>query len=192
MTGSEGSVIVREDFRDTEDLDGLFSSPETWAYAEERDETLQHPRCVFQVLKRHFARYTPEMVEQACGIPRDRFLEVADVFTAASGREKTGAICYAVGWTQHSTGVQTIRAAAILQLLLGNMGRPMALNLVKRGFALVVNDVDPAKVEPLRAAGAKVAATAADVAAATERTIVIVETTKQVIYVSNVIRAANP
>ena len=57
-----------------------------------RDETLQHPRCIFQVLKRHFARYTPEMVEQSCGIPKERFLEVADIFTSASGREKTGAI----------------------------------------------------------------------------------------------------
>src|SRR5207244_9579339 len=81
------------------------------------DPTLQHPRCVFQLLKRHYARYTPEMVERVCGVPRDRFLEVADVFTSASGPDKTAAICYAVGWTQHSVGVQMIRTAAILQLL---------------------------------------------------------------------------
>src|SRR4051794_30827291 len=107
-----------------------------------RDETLQHPRCVFQVLKRHFARYTPELVERSCGIPKERFLEVADVFTAASGREKTGAICYAVGWTQHSTGVQIIRSAAILQLLLGNIGRPGGGIMALRGHASIQGSTD--------------------------------------------------
>jgi formate dehydrogenase major subunit len=107
-----------------------------------RDETLQHPRCVFQVLKRHFARYTPELVEQSCGIPRERFIEVADIFTSASGREKTAAICYAVGWTQHSTGVQTIRAAAILQLLLGNIGRPGGGIMALRGHASIQGSTD--------------------------------------------------
>ena len=64
------------------------------------------------------------MVEQYCGVPRDLFLKVAEAYCSASGPEKTGTICYAVGWTQHSNGVQIIRAAAILQLLLGNVGRP--------------------------------------------------------------------
>ena len=108
----------------------------------QRDMTLQPPRCVFQVLKRHFARYTPEMVERACGVPRRKFLEVADVFTRASGREKTGAICYAVGWTQHSSGVQTIRCAAILQLLLGNIGRPGGGILALRGHASIQGSTD--------------------------------------------------
>jgi formate dehydrogenase major subunit len=139
---TNAAMFVRDDFRDTEELGGLFSPAETWQYGEGRDETLEHPRCVFQVLKRHFARYTPEMVERACGIPRERFLEVADVFTSASGREKTGAICYAVGWTQHSTGVQTIRAAAILQLLLGNMGRPGGGILALRGHASIQGSTD--------------------------------------------------
>src|SRR6185437_6307039 len=67
------------------------------------DETLQHPRCIFQVLRRHYARYTPEMVERYCGIPQKVFLETAEAFISASGPEKTGCICYAVGWTQHST-----------------------------------------------------------------------------------------
>src|ERR1043165_4768760 len=107
-----------------------------------QDRTLQHPRCVYQVLKRHFARYTPELVERTCGIPRERFLEVADVFTRASGREKTGAICYAVGWTQHSTGVQIIRSAAILQLLLGNIGRPGGGILALRGHASIQGSTD--------------------------------------------------
>ncbi len=136
-------AILRDDFRDTEDLGGVFSGAETWQYAgEEKDPTLQHPRCVYQVLKRHFARYTPELVERACGIPRERFLEVADVFTRASGREKTAAICYAVGWTQHSTGVQIIRCAAILQLLLGNIGRPGGGILALRGHASIQGSTD--------------------------------------------------
>ena len=107
-----------------------------------QDQTLEHPRCVYQVLKRHFARYTPELVERTCGIPRARFLEVADVFTRASGREKTGAICYAVGWTQHSTGVQIIRAASILQLLLGNIGRPGGGIMALRGHASIQGSTD--------------------------------------------------
>jgi formate dehydrogenase major subunit len=178
---TNAATILREDFKDTEDLGGLFSGWDaekkkydatTWLYegAEpskqpgmdekrgghgkdrggeaqgsqepHRDETLQHPRCVFQVLKRHFARYTPEMVEQSCGISKERFLEVADIFTSASGREKTGAICYAVGWTQHSSGVQIIRAAAILQLLLGNIGRPGGGIMALRGHASIQGSTD--------------------------------------------------
>jgi formate dehydrogenase major subunit len=143
-------AILRSDFKDTEDLGGLFSGwdgkkydPETWLYeGAELDRTLEDPRCVFQVLKRHFARYTPELVEQLCGIPKGRFLEVADVFTRASGRDKTAAICYAVGWTQHSTGVQIIRAASILQLLLGNIGRPGGGILALRGHASIQGSTD--------------------------------------------------
>ena len=108
----------------------------------ERDPTLQHPRCVFQLLKRHFARYTPDMVERACGVRRDDFLEVARAFTSASGPERTAAICYAVGLTQHSTGVQVIRAAAILQLLLGNVGRPGGGVLALRGHASIQGSTD--------------------------------------------------
>jgi len=151
---TNAATILREDFRDTEDLGGLFSGwdaqkkkydPETWQYSDDdapRDRTLTHPRCVFQVLKRHFARYTPEMVERSCGIPKERFLEVADVFASASGRDKTAAICYAVGWTQHSSGVQIIRAAAILQLLLGNIGRPGGGILALRGHASIQGSTD--------------------------------------------------
>ena len=107
-----------------------------------QDLTLEHPRCVFQVLKRHFSRYTPEMVEQVCGVPRAQFLKVADTFTSASGPEKTGAICYAVGFTQHSKGVQIIRTAAILQLLLGNIGRPGGGILALRGHASIQGSTD--------------------------------------------------
>ena len=88
------------------------------------DPTLQDPRCVFQLLKAHVARYTPEVVEQICGTPKDKFLKVADVVTSTGTAERVGTITYALGWTQHSTGVQMIRAGAMLQLLLGNVGRP--------------------------------------------------------------------
>jgi formate dehydrogenase major subunit len=177
-------TILREDFRDTEDLDGFFSGwdaekrkydPETWLYQGspvkksngapghsdaggghgkdrggeaqdaakmESDPTLQHPRCVFQVLKRHFSRYTPAMVERFCGVPKKSFLKVAETFTSASGPERSGAICYALGWTQHSKGVQIIRSAAILQLLLGNIGRPGGGILALRGHASIQGSTD--------------------------------------------------
>ncbi len=182
---TNASTLLREDFRDTEDLGGFFSGwdpekkqydPTTWlyegspvlrhfgesggdhpadagqgkdrggqvgnAYDYKTDPTLQNPRCVFQVLKRHFARYTPEMVERACGVPKDVFLKATEAFVNASGPEKTACICYAVGWTQHSDGVQIIRAAAILQLLLGNMGRPGGGILALRGHASIQGSTD--------------------------------------------------
>jgi formate dehydrogenase major subunit len=108
----------------------------------EEDWTLEHPRCVFQILKRHYARYTPEMVEQICGVPRNHFLEVAQALCENSGPERTSAICYAVGWTQHTTGVQNIRAAAIIQLLLGNIGRPGGGILALRGHANIQGSTD--------------------------------------------------
>lgn len=156
---TNASCILREDFRDTdEEATGLFSgfNPDqrtydnkTWLYdgAEslsfpKRDLTLQHPRCVFQVLRRHFARYTPEMVEKICGITPALFHKVAAALVAASGPEKTAAICYALGWTQHSKGVQIIRTASILQLLLGNIGRPGGGILALRGHASIQGSTD--------------------------------------------------
>jgi formate dehydrogenase major subunit len=103
---------------------------------------LQHPRCVFQILKRHYRRYTPELVEQVCGTPRETFLKVADALLNAAGPDRTGAICYAVGWTQHTVGVQMIRAAAVLQLLLGNVGRPGGGILALRGHATIQGSTD--------------------------------------------------
>jgi formate dehydrogenase major subunit len=108
----------------------------------ERDETLTHPRCVFQVLRRHFSRYTPEMVEQACGVPSGTFLEVCRLLTENSGRDKTTAFVYSVGWTQHTVGVQYIRTAAILQSLLGNIGRPGGGILALRGHASIQGSTD--------------------------------------------------
>ena len=155
---TNAAVILRPDFRDTEEeMDGLFSGWDpaqrayengSWAYAggdpghPELDPTLQHPRCVFQVLRRHYSRYTPVMVEQVAGIPTELFHRVAEKLTLASGPERTAAICYAVGWTHHSTGVQLIRTAAILQLLLGNIGRPGGGILALRGHASIQGSTD--------------------------------------------------
>src|SRR5215510_6561321 len=120
--------------------DGLFSgfdqakgeyAKDSWAYKADAktkaygvDPTMQDPRCAFQLLKQHVSRYTPEMVERICGTPKDAFLKVAEIVTSTGTPDRVGTITYALGWTQHSTGVQMIRAAAILQLLLGNVGRP--------------------------------------------------------------------
>jgi formate dehydrogenase major subunit len=107
-----------------------------------RDPTLQHPRCVFQLLKRHFARYTPEFVSQVCGCAPEEFVRVAELLCANSGRERTSAIVYALGWTQHTTGVQMIRTAAILQLLLGNIGRPGGGIMAMRGHSTIQGSTD--------------------------------------------------
>jgi formate dehydrogenase major subunit len=184
---TNASFLLREDFQDTEDLDGLFSGydpdtgtydPTTWHYeslepqpgsmpadeAKEQstphqhgsggpamegttgeiaaDPTLQHPRCVYQVLKRHYARYTPEMVESTCGVPRELFERVCRAWTSNSGRERTAALVYSVGWTQHSVGAQFIRAGAIIQLLLGNIGRPGGGVFALRGHASIQGSTD--------------------------------------------------
>ncbi|MBC4018360.1 molybdopterin-dependent oxidoreductase [Siccirubricoccus deserti] len=114
-----------------------------------KDPTLQHPSCVYQILKRHFARYTPEMVEQVTGCPREVFLKVADAMARNSGRERTGAICYAVGWNHHTKGAQIIRTGAILQALLGNVGRPGAGLLALRGHTSIQGSTDIATLYDL-------------------------------------------
>jgi formate dehydrogenase major subunit len=181
---TNASVLIEDDFRDTEDLDGLFSGwnaekgaydVASWQYRgarapsaagnlemladlgqaqagegstggpgsmEHRDPTLRDPRCVFQILRRHYSRYTPEMVEETCGIPRELFLRVAKTLCDNSGPERTSAFCYAVGWTQHTVGVQYIRTAAIIQLLLGNIGRPGGGILALRGHASIQGSTD--------------------------------------------------
>jgi formate dehydrogenase major subunit len=107
-----------------------------------RDPTLQHPQCVYQILRRHYARYTPEMVERITGCPKDTFLKVADALARNSGRERTAAFCYAVAWTHHTTGVQIIRAAGIIQGLLGNAGRPGGGILALRGHCSIQGSTD--------------------------------------------------
>ena len=110
--------------------------------AAERDPSLQHPRCVFQILRRHFQRYTPEFVEQATGVPRETFLRVAEAVCDNSTPDRTTAFVYSVGWTQHTVGVQYIRTAAIVQLLLGNMGRPGGGIMALRGHASIQGSTD--------------------------------------------------
>jgi formate dehydrogenase major subunit len=106
------------------------------------DLTLQDPNCVWQLLKKHFARYTPELVEEVCGVPQHLFRQVSDAWISNSGRERTTAMVYSVGWTQRSVGVQYIRTGAILQLLLGNMGRPGGGIMALRGHASIQGSTD--------------------------------------------------
>ena len=173
---TNASTIVNEDFRDTEELEGLFSGfdsdagsydQQSWAYENvplgatapqeeqtaqsfetrtgagmpveqiHRDETLQDPRCVFQLVRKHYARYTPEMVQQICGVSPEDFLELANALIENSGRERTSMLIYAVGWTQHAAGAQMIRAGTIVQLLLGNVGRPGGGIMAMRGHTSI-------------------------------------------------------
>jgi formate dehydrogenase major subunit len=106
------------------------------------DPDLTHPRCVFQLLKKHFQRYTPEFVADSCGCSVDDFVYVCEALVQNSGRERTSAFCYAVGWTQHTVGVQIIRTAAIIQQLLGNMGRPGGGIIALRGHASIQGSTD--------------------------------------------------
>jgi len=106
------------------------------------DPTLQDPQTVFQIMKRHYARYTPAMVERVCGCSQEVFLNVAETLLNHSGREKTANITYAVGWTQHTVGVQIIRTAGMLQALLGNIGRPGGGVLALRGHSTIQGSTD--------------------------------------------------
>ena len=119
--------------------------PEKVAY----DLTLQHPRCIFQLLKQQYSRYTPEMVERITGIPKDQFLKAADMFTSVrkdGDMKKVATVIYAVGWTQHSFGTQIIRTAAMLQLLLGNVGRSGGGVNALRGHSNIQGATDMAGV----------------------------------------------
>lgn len=133
---TNGPFLVKEGFSFK---DGLFSgyNPITntydktsWQYEQDargyvkQDTTMQDPGCVFQLLKRHYERYTPEVVSQITGASVKDFLKTAEIICSTGTPAKAGTIMYALGWTHHSFAVQIIRAAAILQLLLGNIGRP--------------------------------------------------------------------
>ncbi|OFT86287.1 formate dehydrogenase [Corynebacterium sp. HMSC29G08] len=158
---TNASVIINEDFQDTEDLEGIFSGydPKTGKYDNstwqpklawdaqvswdvQKDETLQDPNCVFQILKRHYSRYTPEMVEKSCGISQEDFYYLANTIAENSGRERTTCFAYALGWTQHTMGAQFIRTCAILQLLMGNVGRPGSGIMALRGHASIQGSTD--------------------------------------------------
>jgi formate dehydrogenase major subunit len=113
------------------------------------DLSLQHPRSVFQLLKQQYSRYTPEMVERITGIPRDQFIKAADLFTSVrkdGDMKKVATIIYAVGWTQHTFGTQIIRTAAMLQLLLGNVGRAGGGVNALRGHSNIQGATDMAGV----------------------------------------------
>jgi formate dehydrogenase major subunit len=183
---TNGPVIIKRDFQDTEDASGFFSgwNPgdsaygiDTWGYNKstgeataghseqdasvsgeqahgahgmelkggdppDLDNSMQDERCVLQILRRHFARYTPEMVSQICGCPPDAVVKVAQALCENSGRERTSAVVYSVGWTHHTVGVQNIRAASIVQLLLGNIGRTGGGILALRGHANIQGSTD--------------------------------------------------
>lgn len=122
--------------------------PDAWDYALDADgqplsdPSLEHPRCVLRVLEAHFAAYTPERVAAVCGCAPEEITRVADLMAAHSGRERTTAIAYALGWTQHTTGPQIIRAAGIVQMLLGNIGRPGGGIIALRGHSNVQGATD--------------------------------------------------
>jgi formate dehydrogenase major subunit len=133
---TNATFVVGESYRFE---DGLFSGynetrrnydPSSWAYEMGKDgyavvdETMEHPRCVYQLMKKHYSRYTPEMVSKICGTPKDAFLKVCEYIGSTSAPDRVMTIMYALGWTQHSQGSEMIRTGALVQLLLGNIGLP--------------------------------------------------------------------
>ena len=132
---TDATFIVGKDF---DFVDGLYSGYDaakrkydraSWSYEKgadgyiKTDPTLKDPRCVFNMMKAHYSRYTPEMVERVCGTPKADFLKVAEMIATTAGGDRTMTILYALGWTHHSYGSQMIRAGAMVQLLLGNIGQ---------------------------------------------------------------------
>jgi formate dehydrogenase major subunit len=107
-------------------------------------ESLDDPNCVFAQLKKHYARYTPELVAKVCGTPKELFLQVAETFCATGAPDKSGTIMYAMGQTQHTVGTQNVRCLAILQLLLGNIGVPGGGVNALRGESNVQGSTDMA------------------------------------------------
>jgi formate dehydrogenase major subunit len=151
---TNASFIVGEkyDFKD-----GLFSGfnaekraydASTWAFemdekgVPKKDPTLQHPRCVFQLLKKHYSRYDLDTVSSITGTPKEDMLKVFEAYSTTGARDKAGTILYAMGWTQHTVGVQNIRAMTIIQLLLGNMGIPGGGVNAMRGESNVQGSTD--------------------------------------------------
>ena len=156
--------LINPDFKGAAELDGLFSGylgrlnetdsakrkydASTWQYQldengiPKKDKTLKDQNCVFQIMKRHFTRYTPEMVSAICGTPKEVFLEVCRTFAATGQVGKAGTILYAMGTTQHTYGSQNIRAYAILQMLLANIGVAGGGILAMRGESNVQGSTD--------------------------------------------------
>jgi formate dehydrogenase major subunit len=160
---TNAATLINPEFQDTEDLDGLFSGfvdedadgfgsydRATWSYQTDadgnalRDETLQDPNCVFQLLKKHFSRYDFDVVSAITGCPKDKLVEVYDAYAASGQPDKTGTILYAMGQTQHTVGSQNVRCMAMIQLLLGNIGRPGGGVNALRGESNVQGSTDMA------------------------------------------------
>ena len=152
---TNASFLINPDFKFD---NGLFSGYDeakrsyadksTWQYVKgadgfvEVDESMQAPNCVWQLMKKHYARYTPEMVTKICGTPKDAFLKVADLIASTHTPDRVMTSLYALGWTQHSVGSQNIRCMALIQLLLGNMGRAGGGINALRGHANVQGITD--------------------------------------------------
>lgn len=161
---TNASFIIKEGFKLPGDNEGLFSGfdaekrsydKSSWAYElgpdgyVKIDQKLEDPRCVFQLMKRHYSRYTPEMVARICGCNREDFLKAAEIVSSTYLPHRAGTMMYALGWTHHSTAVQNIRAAASLQLLLGNIGMPGGGVNALRGHSNIQGATDMSQTHTL-------------------------------------------
>jgi len=154
---TNASFLVNPDFRLPGENRGVFSGLKgnkydkaTWSYQTDgngvikKDPTLQDPRCVFQLLRKHYSRYNVDLVSRITGTPKEKLLEVYKLYCSTTGPNKAGNILYAMGWTQHTVGVQNIRTMAIIQLLLGNIGIPGGGVQALRGESNVQGSTDAA------------------------------------------------
>ena len=154
---TNASFLVSPDYKGPAELDGLFSGynlekknydKTTWAIQKDangialKDPTLQDPNCVFQLLKKHYARYTVDKVVNITGTPKDKLLAVYEMYGSTGKPDRVGTECYAMGWTQHTVGTQNIRAMTIIQQLLGNMGMAGGGINAMRGEANVQGSTD--------------------------------------------------
>lgn len=160
---TNAATLINPEFEGPADLDGLFSGfvdedgdgfgkydRSTWNYQTDgegnplRDETLQDPNCVFQIMKRHYARYDLDTVSKVTGCPKDKLEAVYKLYASTGAPDKTGTILYAMGQTQHTVGSQNVRCMAMVQLLLGNIGRPGGGVNALRGESNVQGSTDMA------------------------------------------------
>jgi formate dehydrogenase major subunit len=154
---TNASYLVNSDFKLPSELDGLFSGYDektrkydktTWSFqmdangVPKKDPTLKDPNCVFQLLKKQYARYTLDKVVSITGTPKDQLVEVYKIMGSTGKPNRVATECYAMGWTQHTVGVQNIRAMSIIQLLLGNMGMAGGGINAMRGEANVQGSTD--------------------------------------------------
>ena len=153
---TNASFLIREDF-DFIEGEGLFSGwdaekkaydKSSWQYEfdaqgyAKRDPRLEHPRSVFQLMKKHCSRYTPEVVADVCGCSTEDFIRAAKIVCSTGKPDGRGTVLYALGWTQHSYSVQLIHTAAMLQLLLGNIGVPGGGVNAQRGHSNIQGATD--------------------------------------------------